>query len=163
MITFNFQNTNTSDVIITEISSCTSTSTLNTATLWYNPTPINSATMAVNAANGWVQVASQPFTGVPNTTTNVGQTMLTGLNLIVPAGTTYGLCLSLTSGLRYSTITAGSYTFSGGGCNLITGTNIGFGGTLTSGINNRGFLGSVSFISGTACTGTPIAGILQLR
>jgi hypothetical protein len=69
------------------------------------------------------------------------------------------LALSLTSGLRYSTLTAGTYTFAGGGCNLITGTDIGFGGTLTSGINNRGFLGSVSFISGTACTGTPNAGI----
>ena len=158
MITFNFQNTNTSDVIITGISSCTGSSIANTATLWYNPTAINSTTMAVSAANGWVQVASQPFTGIPNTTTNIGQPMLTGLSLIIPAGTTYGICLSLTSGLRYSTLTAGSYTFTGGGCNIITGTNIGFGGTLTSGINNRGFLGSVDFISGNACTGTPNAG-----
>ncbi|MFM8595778.1 MAG: GEVED domain-containing protein, partial [Flavobacteriales bacterium] len=158
IITFNFQNSNTSDIIITGISSCTGLTGANTATLWYNPTPINSTTMAVNTTNGWVQVAAQPFTGVANTTTNVGQPMLTGLSFIVPAGTTYGICLSLTSGLRYSTITAGSYTFSGGGCNIITGTNIGFGGTLTSGINNRGFLGSVDFISGNACTGTPNAG-----
>ncbi|MEN9698923.1 MAG: hypothetical protein RLZZ301_121, partial [Bacteroidota bacterium] len=158
IITFNFQNTNTSDVIITGISSCTGTSVSNTATLWYNPTPISQTTMAVSTATGWVQVANQTFTGVANTTTNVGQPMLTGLNFVVPAGTTYGICLSLTSSLRYSTITAGSYTFSGGGCNILTGTNIGFGGTLTSGINNRGFLGSVDFISGTQCTGTPNAG-----
>ena len=159
MATFNFQNNNTNDVIITEIASVTSTTGANTATLWYKPTPISQTTMAVSTANGWIQVAAQPFTGVVNTTTNVGQPMLTGLNFIVPAGATYGLALSLTSGLRYSTLTAGTYTFAGGGCNLITGTDIGFGGTLTSGINNRGFLGSVSFISGTACTGTPNAGI----
>ena len=159
MITFNFQNSNANDVIITEIASATSTTGANNATLWYKPTAINQTTMAVNTGTGWTQVATQPFTGVANTTTNVGQPMLTGLNLIIPAGATYGLCLSLTSGMRYSTIAAGSYTFTGGGCNLITGTDIGFGGTLTSGINNRGFLGSVSFISGTACTGTPNAGI----
>jgi hypothetical protein len=158
MITFNFQNTNANDVIITEIASATSTTGANTATLWYKPTAINQTTMVVSTANGWTQVTAQPFTGVANTTTNIGQPMLTGLNLIIPAGATYGLALSLTSGLRYSTLTAGSYTFPGGGCNLITGTDIGFGGTLTSGINNRGFLGSVSFISGTACTGTPNAG-----
>ena len=159
MVTFNFQNTNTNDVIITEVASVTGTTGANTATLWYKPTPINQTTMVVSTANGWTQVAAQPFTGVANTTTNIGQPMLTGLNLIIPAGTTYGLALSLTSGLRYSTLTAGVYPFAGGGCNLITGTDIGFGGTLTSGINNRGFLGSVSFISGTACTGTPNAGI----
>ena len=159
LVTFNFQNTNANDVIITEIASATGTAGANTATLWYKPTPINQTTMAVSTANGWIQVAAQPFTGVVNTTTNVGQPMLTGLNFIVPAGATYGLALSLTSGLRYSTLTAGTYTFTGGGCNLITGTDIGFGGTLTSGINNRGFLGSVSFISGTACTGTPNAGV----
>ena len=159
IITFNFQNTNATDVVITEIASATGTTGANNATLWYKPTAINQTTMAVNTGAGWTQVATQPFTGVANTTTNVGQPMLTGLSLIVPAGATYGLCLSLTSSLRYSTITAGSYTFTGGGCNLLTGTDIGFGGTLTSGINNRGFIGSVSFISGTSCTGTPNAGI----
>ena len=159
MITFNFQNTNANDVIITDIASVTSTTGANNATLWYKPTAINQTTMAVSTANGWTQVSSQAFTGVANTTTNVGEPMLTGLNLIIPAGSTYGLAMSLTSGLRYSTLTAGSYTFTGGGCNLNTGTDIGFGGTLTSGINNRGFLGSVSFISGVACTGAPNAGI----
>ena len=159
MITFNFQNTNATDVIITEIASATGTTGANNATLWYKPTAINQTTMAVNTGTGWTQVATQPFTGVANTTTNIGQPMLTGLSLIVPAGATYGLCLSVTSSMRYSTITAGSYTFPGGGCNLITGTDIGFGGTLTSGINNRGFIGSVSFISGNACTGTPNAGV----
>ena len=159
MITFNFQNTNATDVIITEIASATGTTGANSATLWYKPTAINQTTMAVNTGTGWTQVATQPFTGVANTTTNIGQPMLTGLSLIVPAGATYGLCLSVTSSMRYSTITAGSYTFPGGGCNLITGTDIGFGGTLTSGINNRGFIGSVSFISGNACTGTPNAGV----
>ena len=159
MITFNFQNTNATDVIITEIASATGTTGANNATLWYKPTAINQTTMAVNTGTGWTQVATQPFTGVANTTTNIGQPMLIGLSLIVPAGATYGLCLSVTSSMRYSTITAGSYTFPGGGCNLITGTDIGFGGTLTSGINNRGFIGSVSFISGNACTGTPNAGV----
>ncbi|MBM3917864.1 MAG: hypothetical protein FJ349_09710, partial [Sphingomonadales bacterium] len=158
IITFNFQNNNANDVIITEIASVTGTTGANNATLWYKPTAINQTTMVVSTANGWTQVATQPFTGVANTTTNIGQPMLTGLNLIVPAGATYGLCLSLTSSLRYSTLTAGTYPFTAGGCTLITGTDIGFGGTLTSGINNRGFIGSVSFISGTACTGTPNAG-----
>jgi hypothetical protein len=158
LITFNFQNTNANDVIITEIASVTSLSGANTATLWYNTTPINQTTLSLSTAPGWTQVAAQPIVGVANTTTNVGQPMLTGLNLIIPAGATYGIALSLNGGLRYSTLTAGSYTFPGGGCNIITGTDIGFGGTVTGGINNRGFLGSVSFISGVACTGAPNAG-----
>lgn len=158
IITFNFQNTNNFDIIITDVASVTGTSIANNATLWYNPTPINVIT-GVNTGTGWVQIATQPFTGVANTTTNVPQTMLTGLSFIVPANTTYGLCLSLNSGLRYSTITAGSYTFSGGGCNILTGTNIGYGGTLTSVINNRGFLGTISFIPAIGCTGMPNGGV----
>ena len=94
MITFNFQNTNANDVIITDIASVTSLTGANTATLWYNPNPINQTTMSVSTATGWTQVSAQPFTGVANTTTNVGQPMLTGLNLIIPGGATYGLCLS---------------------------------------------------------------------
>ena len=69
IITFNFQNTNATDVVITEIASATGLSGSNTATLWYNPVPINQTTMAVNTGTGWTQVASQPFTGVANTTT----------------------------------------------------------------------------------------------
>lgn len=89
IITFNFQNTNTTDVVITEIASATGTTGANSATLWYKPTAINQTTMAVNTGAGWTQVATQPFTGVANTTTNVGQPMLTGLSLIVPAGATW--------------------------------------------------------------------------
>jgi hypothetical protein len=158
VVTFNFQNTNPYGVLITDVGGITGTSGANTAELWFKPTAISGPTGAISVANGWTQVATQPFTGVANTTTTVSQPMLSGLSFLVPAGSTYAFAFGCNS-LRYSTLAAGTYTVSSGGCDLLTGTNIGYGGTLTSPTNSpRGFIGSINFTAAVPCTGTPSAG-----
>lgn len=160
LITFNFQNSNAYDVLITEVSSITGTTGANTAQLWYKPSAIAGAPGAIDAGNGWTMVASQPFAGVANTTTSTAQLMMSGLSFNVPAGSTYGLAFVCTN-LRYSTLTAGTYNHPSGGCDLITGTNIGYGGVFpptAPTFTPRGFIGSINFIPAVACSGTPAPG-----
>jgi hypothetical protein len=160
LVTFNFVNNNAAPVQITDIASITGASGAQTAQLWYKPGAITGSPGAISAANGWTQAASGSYTGVANTTTTTAQTMLTGVNLVVPAGTTYGLAF-VTASLRYSTIAAGTYTFSGGGCDIVTGSAAGWGGALppAAPVNNpRGFLGSVTFVSVAPCAGMPAPG-----
>ncbi len=59
--------------------------------------------------------------------------------------------------MHTSTLAAGTFTFSAGGCDIISGTNIGYGGVAAPGaptFTPRGFIGSVSLIPGAvaACT-----------
>jgi hypothetical protein len=160
LITFNFVNNNTSAIIITDISSITGVSGANSGQLWYKTTPIAGSPGPISAANGWTLLATQSFTGVANTTTSTPQLMMTGLSLMVPASTTYGLAYTCTS-LRYSTLTAGTYTASSGGCDIVTGTNIGYGGGVppaTPANTPRGFIGSVNFMAAVPCAGTPAPG-----
>lgn len=162
-ITFNFENTNAFDVIIQGVNGVTGTTGPVTAELWYKTTAVNGAPGAISIANGWTQSATASVAGVANLAGSgaTAQSMLTGLTLIIPAGQTYGLCFGVT-GQRYSTITAGTYTFPGGGCNLITGTNIGYGGTIASLPNTpRGFIGAITFVPAVPCTAPPAAGTVS--
>ncbi|MBK9799086.1 MAG: hypothetical protein IPP56_04915 [Bacteroidetes bacterium] len=78
------------------------------------------------------------------------------MNFNVPAGALYGFAVSAYNGTagvqRYHTIVAPNLptvTMSAGGCNIITGTNIGYGGgapPTAPGNTPRGWLGSISFI-----------------
>jgi len=159
-VTFNFQNTNAFDVIITEMGSVTSNTGITTANAYYKTTPINGSPGAISTANGWNSFGTGSYTAISNTTTSTPQTMLTGLSLLVPAGVTYGISFS-TANLRYSTLTAGTYTIPGGGCNIITGDNIGYGGDFSPevpGNTPRGYIGYISFVSATSCSGTPAPG-----
>ena len=161
-ITFNFQNTNSYGIIITDIGSVTGSSGSVPVQAWFKTTPVNSTTAppAVTTANGWTQFGSATITGIANTTTSVAQPFMTGLNLMIPAGATYGIAIGAT-GLRYSSLTAGSYTISAGGCNILTGTNQGWaGGAIPAAFanNDRGFIGYVTFIPAVACTAPPVPG-----
>jgi len=160
-IVFNFQNTNSYDVMITEIASIPGITGVQTATAWYIPSPTTGTPSGISAANGWTMIGQNPnFNGVANTTTNTPhQTMITGMSLIVPANTTYRMALELSNSLRYSSIAAGVYTFSNGGCNIVTGTDIGYAGAPSSPTNApRGFIGSITFIPILPCSGTPSPG-----
>jgi hypothetical protein len=155
LITFNFVNNNATPMIITDIASYSTYTGVTSAELWYKPGAINGSPGSISAGNGWTQAASQPVTVAAGTL----QTMMTNVNLTVPAGTTYGLAFCIQGGLSYSTISATTYTFSGGGCDLVTGSNIGYGGGVppNTPVNTpRGFIGSISFVS--PCTGTPAPG-----
>ena len=168
-ITFNFANNNTYPVIISEIGSVCGTSATTTAELWTNTTPVNVTTQpTINAANGWVLAATGTTTGITNTTTTTAQMLITGMTLSIPANTTVGMCLNIsnysTGSLRYSSLTAGGpYLNSAGGCDIITGTNIGWAGAAVPGPlanNNRGFIGYITFAPGIVtapgCVSAPI-------
>ncbi|WP_207495227.1 right-handed parallel beta-helix repeat-containing protein [Aridibaculum aurantiacum] len=164
-VTFNFQNTNGYPVRITEIASVTSSTGSIPVQAWYRTTPINSATAppAVTTANGWTQFGSATITAVANSTTTTPQTFMTGLDLVVPAGATYGIVVGATN-LRYSSLAAGTYTESSGGCSIITGTNIGWaGGAIPANFanNERGFIGTVTFESVGPCTSPPNTGTIS--
>jgi metal-sulfur cluster biosynthetic enzyme len=170
MISFNLENTNAYPVKITDIASVVSLSGSVGVQAWYNLTPVNSSTAppAVTAANGWTQFGSATITGVNNTTTTTSQPFFTGLNLVIPAGATYGIVVGASNGttgyLRYSTLTPGVYTTAGGGVNLITGTNIGWaGGAIPAAFanNERGFIGSITFEPDGPCTNPPIPGSIS--
>jgi len=104
--------------------------------------------------------ASGTISGI--TTTGVNN-VLTGLNVVVPAGTTVRFAILPSGTVSYSGTgpgTASPNTFSNSGVNLlvgdaqIAGANVGYGG-----VNNpRFFTGSVSFIPLAPCVGTPNAG-----
>ena len=165
-IIFNVQNTNTNDIIITGVNCHLGTNAANNLQLLYRTTPLVDAAAPwdhgiVGAGqNGWISVA----TGVANSnTTNGIVPALTNLSLIVPAGATYQLAFSGTT-IQYMTLTSGAglNTFSAGGVNIITGDGISWAGGAypATPVNYpRGLVGGITFISGTACTGTPNAGV----
>src|SRR5690606_18226946 len=158
--TFNLQNTNTYDIIITEIGGVTGSSSSQTAQMFYKLTPVNGSPGAISAANGWNLAATGTFMGIVNTSGSNGQPIITNMSFILPAGATYGVAVSSGS-LRYSTLTAGTHTRSAGGVNLITGTNIGYGGGTapSTPVNHpRGFIGYINFIPATPCVAPPTGG-----
>ena len=150
-VAFNFQNTNPYPVIIRGVESVASTAGVYTAQLWYKTTPISGAPGAIATTNGWNIALSNSITLTASGTSTVTQPFITGGNFVVPPFTTYGLVLTTATSVtvRYSTITAGTYTFSAGGCNIITGTNIGYGGTAippaAPANTPRGFIGNITF------------------
>jgi len=167
LVTFNFKNNNTYGVVVTGMSSIANAAGNLNVKAYYKTSAINGAPGAIDAANGWIEFANQNITGVLNTTTTTTQPFLSNTSLVVPAGATYGIVLeavvngTTTAALRYSTVAAGVYTFSGGGCDVITGTNIGYGGIAAPGaptFSPRAFMGSVTFTQALACSGTPAPG-----
>jgi hypothetical protein len=169
MVTFNFQNTNAYDIIITGVSTVLNSTALSEATLWTRPTPISSSPGGISTANGWTAAASQIFTPtIGNSSTQ--EPVLTNISVTIPANTTVGMAVGVfgspgaTPGrMRYYTTpsTPATYTFSAGGVNLISGNNIGYGytsATTTSPINLRSFVGSITFVPAVPCTSPPTAG-----
>jgi subtilisin-like proprotein convertase family protein len=158
LVTFNVRNNNAYPVTLSSISSACLAAGSTTATAFYKTTAINGLPGAISAANGWTQLG----TGTVNVATALAiQPLLTGLNLTIPPNTTYGIAIQGVIGaaanISYSTLAAGTYTFSAGGCDIISGTNIGYGGVAAPGaptFTPRGFIGSVSLIPGAvpACT-----------
>jgi subtilisin-like proprotein convertase family protein len=162
LVTSNFKNNNSFPVTITGIESVAATAGGSTARLYYKVTPVNGAPGAISAANGWTLAGSGTYTAIANTTTTTPQPMLGGLSLVVPPGATYGLAFEsqITGGagnLRYSTVAAGTYTNSAGGCDLVSGSAASFAGDLAPiapTFNPRAFIGRVLFSGATAppCT-----------
>ena len=148
-ITFAIQNSNNYPIIITQISNFHNTANNGkTYTLWYSGTQLT-GTPTIASPN-WIQV----ITGSPISLTASGLTpVLTGMNLTIPANTTYRVALLVNSGNIYYSGTTSSNTYTSGGITLITGThttNTWVGAFPTPGISGRWFCGSITFMPGSA-------------
>jgi hypothetical protein len=168
-VTFNVQNTNAFDIIITGVQCHLGSTTTNNIELLYRTTPFvdNAAPWdfgTVGAGqNGWISAG----TGVVSNsnTANGIVPVLTSLSLTIPAGATYQLGLSATT-MQYSTLTNGGgiNTFTGGGVNLLTGDGISWGGVVypsTPANYPRGLIGGITFIPAVPCTSPPTAGTVS--
>lgn len=159
----NLFNSNSYDIIVSEIRAAAGSTGSQTAQLWTKVVtgPNMGAPGAVSTANGWVLQASQTVTTTANTTAtgSACDVILSGMNVNLTANTYYLFCVSLSTSIRYSTVGTQTCTFSGGGVDLTYCASNGYGGTLASPVNNpRGLVGAITFSPAVACTGTPTPG-----
>ena len=164
LVTFNFRNNNATAVVITNISSLinlTSGDAANT-TVFFKPGAITAPPGAISTANGWTRFGTALV--ISNGLGTIQPIVPTSLT--IPANTTYGIAVQAvnaaspaTAGaLGYSTLAAGTYTFTGGGAILTTGTSVSYGGGTAPAaptFTPRGFIGSVTFENSSGCIGTP--------
>ncbi len=154
MVTFNVKNNHAFPIRLLQINSKTLTAAQTVVSVYYKASAINGPPGFISAANGWNQFGGA---GIIGTGTGI-QPFLTNLQLTIPPGVTYGICLraiTFTSvpNLAFRTLSSGNYSFNDGGCELITGTNIGYSGnTNTPATPLSGFVGSVQFADATNCT-----------
>jgi hypothetical protein len=161
-VTFNFQNTNTYPVVVTDIAGIVSSYGDITTQVWYKTSAINGAPGDISTVNGWIQAGTANFPGIQNLSSNTTQPFLSGLSMAIPASTTYGIAVVAYSGsggaLRIGTAT-GTVSLAGGGCNLITGNNIGYAAAAAPPVapttTPKGWIGKITFIPGNNCNGTP--------
>jgi hypothetical protein len=160
-IVFNFENTNAYDVVIKDVASYTLSNYFQIYQLWYKPAPLTGTPGAITAANGWIEVGSHSFNAQKVLPPNPYETLISGMNFMVPAGATYRLALTGTGGLRASnSLSGGTYPFTAGGCKIITGTGVSYYGQVTGPVNTqlRAFMGSITFVPAAACSGAQVAG-----
>jgi hypothetical protein len=169
LIVFNFQNTNSSPVKITGLSGVVSVSGDVTVEAWYKTSAIAGAPGVISTGNGWTQFGNGSVTGVANTSNSNAQTFFDNLSLIIPANTTYGLAVSAYTGtgsgcLRTSYFgNAYVYQTQSANCYLINGGNTSYAGSarpnnVAPGNPYYGFIGSVTYATPSACSGTPSPG-----
>ncbi len=159
-VTINIRNNHPYPIRLLQIDSRTSLPGLTFVSGYYKTAAINGAPGAISGANGWI-----PFGGANITGTGTGiQPFMTALSLIIPAGATYGICLqaitaAFVPNLAYSTISPGTHSFDDGGCEIITGTNIGYSGDIipvAPVTTLSGFVGKLYFSKTTpVCTSLP--------
>ncbi|MBP6285422.1 MAG: M36 family metallopeptidase [Ferruginibacter sp.] len=146
LVAFNVRNNNGYAVNFSSISSNSFGSGAIAARVFYKPLPIAGNPGPISAANGWIQFGSGNFTVAAGTLNQ----LMTGLTLSIPSGATYGIALDFTGATfpAYTNGAATTVTYSAGGCDIITGGNVGWGGPAAPAqpVNNpRNFNGSVSF------------------
>ena len=115
-----------------------------TVELWYNTTAISGAPGAISAGNGWTSLGRWNATGSGSGLSAVGG----NIGLLIPAGSTYGFFVSITSGptLRYMTYAGGVSTFTDGTLTIETGPNVGYGGGASGPtFSTRQFLGALTY------------------
>ena len=156
LVTFNITNGNAFPATFSRITSrCLNTGAMN-ARIFYKLTPIAGAPGAISAANGWTQFGA----GASTSTAGAVHTVLSGLTLVIPPGTTYGIALEGLTAANAANIayTNGGalVTYTNGGCTITTGGNVGYGGVAAPGsptFNPRNYNGTVTLTGGSL---TPI-------
>ena len=155
-ITLNFRNNNAFPVVITGLSSMCNFTGATNVSAYYKTSAINGPPGQITPANGWNQFGSSQITSL-----GAGNVQpFPCVSLTVPAGATYGILVQAVTtangnNIVYNNANVGVTTVSAGGCDLITGTNIGYaGGPVPSapGVTPRYFIGSLTFRS----VGVPI-------
>ncbi|MBK7559739.1 MAG: T9SS type A sorting domain-containing protein [Chitinophagaceae bacterium] len=156
-ITFNVKNNHPYPIRMLQIDSRTLAAGTALVYAYYKTSAINGPPGAISAANGWVQFGAAAITG----TGSAVQPFISNLQFVIPAGASYGICLQAITitnapNLSYSTLSPGNYSFNDGGCEIITGTNIGYSGiNIPSAptITPAGFIGAVHFAQASpTCT-----------
>lgn len=159
-VCFNFQNTSTTDVLrLKEVSSVHWTDASGDAIVqvWYKPSAITTTPTAITAANGWIAA------GVARIS-NIGPTVsifMSSLHIDVPVSSTYGIVITSSSFIGFEAPAAATtYTFSSGAANLLTGTNISYGGIFPATVNaqQRLLVGGISFLTLADCGATMLGG-----
>jgi hypothetical protein len=149
-ISVSVQNTNPFAVIVTQFGYSCGAAVPHE--LWYSATSLTGSCGAVNSTNpAWTLAGTVPSpTTVTNTT--IVDNFFSGLNVTIPANTTYRFCvISTTSSARYSAASAPSpTTWTAGGVTL-DATNSMWGSSTSVGNTGRYYYGSVTFIN--ACVG----------
>jgi len=159
MVLFNVANNNSIQYTLTSISTnAFATGVATAVNLYRSLTPIAGNPGAITAGNGWALVGTASNVSV---TANTLNNVLSGLNVAVPAGATYGLALEFTGAATFPAYTNGSgvvKTYTSNGCSIITDGNIGWGGPVAPGPpanNPRNFNGTVSMVASVAACTSP--------
>jgi len=165
-ITFVVSNTNSSAIILDEVSDFknpTNPGSTASFTLWYSSSNMSGSDTI--ASPKWTQIAT---TSTPLSLTNGYNTIFTNLNFQIPSNTQYRFALQSDNGIAYSGTAAGQCTpsiLSADGVDLIlgdaqiNGSYVGYGGAFPTPTNNpRWFTGSITFSPALPCTTPPAAG-----
>lgn len=157
LVTFNFENTNSYPIEITSVSTVLYTAGSSNFTIYYKTTPVNGLPGTIPTSPNWTAAGTGTINSTLGSASNQTQeTVLTGISLVVPAGAIYGIAVggflssSTTGSMAYYTMpgTPANVTFTGGGCNLITGANVSYAATSSTTdatFTPRGFVGTLTF------------------
>ncbi|RYE24388.1 MAG: T9SS type A sorting domain-containing protein [Sphingobacteriales bacterium] len=130
-VTFNVQAF--SDVEISEIWASFGSTSSQTVEVWYNPSDSVNGVPTVSTGNGWVQLGSVTFAPATAGYSTIELIPISGLSVIITAGTTCGFFISSTQTINYTTGPSASGTeFSDANMSINTGTNAGYGGNPPS-------------------------------
>jgi hypothetical protein len=144
LVTFNVKAHNT--LKIREMYCSFTSATAQSTIIWYRTDSINGVPN-VSTASGWIQ--AHTYTHTPAITGNGTMVIIsdTSLNILIPAGETYGFAISGSS-VRYSgtgSTPMTPYLIADANMHINTGPDVGYGGTLTSTIAFRHYNGQIGY------------------
>jgi hypothetical protein len=167
-ITFVIVNTNPYPVYLKQINNFqTSATTLTNVTLYHSFTSLSGAPGNITTSPNWILDLTVP--SVTISSAGAQDTILSGLNIQIPANDTMRFHLGSTQTISYTTAGVGvtPNNFTNAGVKLLVGdaqiasASIGYGGPATAPTNNpRAFTGTliIDATPATPCSGSPIAG-----